>query len=253
VAAGAASGPDVQRRAVESGLLTELAAAPLRLRLDEIERRQSAWPQPLLAAHARALRAALSQAGTATEVELLSTHADACLDIEADWQTLFFAAQLAPLRAALNFAISPDEAGRGLRGASAIGRGLLGQAAAATLQGDLVQAVVRDHLADGAPDPGSDAVALRGEDGHGLLPLVRAWRAVAAARGVTVPRDRAGLQATLQRLAGLCLDGTTAAAPVVVQLWGVRCDARQASQLLAAPARPALPRWQGQGDAGDAV
>ncbi len=253
LAAGAGSGPDVQRCAVESGLLTELAAAPLWVRLAEIENRQGDWPQPLLAAHTRTLRVSLSQASTATELELLWNHAHACLDIEADWQRLFFATQLAPLRAALNFAISPAEAGRGLRGVSAISRGLLGQAPAATLHGALVQAVVHDHLADGAPDPGNDAVAWQGEDGHGLLPLLRAWWAVAASRAEKVPRDRVGLLSALQQLAGLCLDGTTAATPVVVQLWGVRSDAMQATQLLAAPARPALPLWQGTGDAGDAV
>ena len=253
LAAGASSGPDVQRRAVESGLMTELAAAPLRCRLDEIEQRQADWPQPLLAAHARALRAALPQAGTDTEVELLSAHADACLDVEADWQSLFFAAQLGPLRAALNFAISPAEAGRGLRGASAISRSLLGQAPAATLQGGLVQAFVHDHLAGDAEHPGGDAVAWRGEVGHALLPLLRAWRAVAASRGETVPHDRVGLPAALQQLAGGCLDATTAAAPVVVQLWGVRADATQAAQLLATPGRPPVPLWQVKGDADEAV
>jgi hypothetical protein len=253
LAAGAGSGPAVQRCAVESGLLTELAAAPLRVRLAEIESRQLDWPQPLLAAHTRSLRASLQQAGTATEIELLWTHAHACLDIEADWQTLFFATQLAPLRAALNFAISPAEAGRGLRGVAAISRGLLGQAPAATLQGALVQAFVQNHLAGGAPDPGNDAVAWQGEEGHGLLPLVRAWRAVAASRAKPVPGDGVGLLSALQRLASSCLDTTTAAAPVVVQLWGARSDARQAAQLLAAPGRPAVPLWMGKGDAGGAV
>jgi hypothetical protein len=253
LAAGAGSGPAVHRCAIESGLLTELAAAPLHVRLAEIEHRQLEWPQALLAAHARGLRATLPQAGTATEVELLWTHAHACFDIEADWQSLFFAAQLAPLRAALNFAISAAEAGRGLLGATAISRGLLGQAPAAALQGRLVQAVVHDHLAEGAPDPGNDAVAWLGEDGHGLRPLVRAWQAVAATRGEKVPRDRIGLLAALQQLGGRCLDGTSAVDPVRVQLWGVSSDARQATQLLAAPSRPALPLWQGTGDGGDAV
>jgi hypothetical protein len=253
LAAGASSGPDVQRFAVESGLLTELAAAPLRLRLAEIEERQGAWPQPLLAAHTRTLRTALSQAGTATELELLSTHADACLDIEADWQSLFFAAQLAPLGAALNFAISPAESARGLRGASAISRNLLGQAAAATLQGVLVQAVVQQHRVSGSPEQGSDAVAWRGEAGHGPLPLLRAWCAVAASRGAAVPADGAGLLAALQQLAGLCLDPKPAVAPVRVQLWGVQADALEAAQLLAAPCRPALPLWQEQDLAGGAV
>ncbi len=253
LAADAGSGPEVQRRAIESGLLTDMAVAPLRARLDEIEQRQADWPQPLLAAHARALRAALPQAGTATEVELLSVHADACLEVEADWQSLFFAAQLAPLRAALNFAISPAEAGRGLRGAAVISRGLLGQAPAATLQAGLVQAFVHDQLAGDAEQPGGDAVAWRGEVGHELLPLLRAWRAVAASRGETVPRDRVGLPAALQRLANGCLDATTHAAPVIVQLWGQRADATQAAQLLTAPVRPSVPLWQGMGDAGDAV
>jgi hypothetical protein len=253
LAVGAGSGPDVQRCAVESGLLTELAAAPLRVRLAEIETRQGVWPQPLLAAHTRALRTDLLQAGTATEVELLSTHADACLDIEADWQSLFFAAQLAPLGAALNFAISPSEAARGLRGASAISRHLLGQTAASTLQGVLVQKIVQQHRVSGSPEQGGDAVAWRGEAGHGLLPLLRAWSAVAASRGARVPQDLAGLLATLQHTAGLGLDPAPATAPVVVQLWGVRADAGHAEQLLASPCRPAVPLWQGRSVTGGAV
>ena len=253
LAAGAGSGPEVQLRAVESGLMTELAAAPLYARLDEIEQRQADWPQPLLAAHARALRTVLPQAGTPTEVELLWAHADACLDVEADWQSLFLAAQLAPLRATFNFAISPAEASRGLRGASAISSRLLGQVAAATLQGTLVQAFAQDHLVDGTTQPTGDAVATRGEVGHELLPLLRVWMAVAASRGETVPRDRIGLTAALQRLSGQCLDATTVAAPVVVQLWNVRVDAAHAAQLLATPGRPPVPLWQGQGEGGEAV
>jgi hypothetical protein len=206
-----------------------------------------------MAAHARSLRADLTQAGTATEVELLSTHADACLDIEADWQSLFFAAQGAPLGAALNFALSPTEAERGLRGASVICSCLLGQAPAATLHSALVQAVLQRHLAENAFGTGSDAVAWRGETGHGLLPLLSAWRAVAASRGVAVPQDRTGLTAALQPMTGLEPDATASAPPVVVQLWGQRADARDAAQLLAAPGRPALPLWQGPGDASDAV
>jgi hypothetical protein len=256
-AAGAGSGPDVQRCAVESGLLAELAAAPLRVQLAEIEKRQAVWPQPLLAAHARALRAALPLAGTATEVELLSTHADACLDIEADWQSLFFAAQLAPLGAALNFAISPADAARGLRGASAISRNLLGQAPAATLQGalvqSLVQALVHRHGIGSTTERASEAVAWHGEAGHALLPLLRAWSAVAASRSAAVPQDFAGLLAALQQVAGLCLDPTPAAAPVAVRLWGVRADAVHAAKLLAAPCRPVVPLWQGQGAAGGVV
>ena len=253
LAAGAASGPEVQLRAVESGLLTELAAAPLRCRLDAIEQRQAEWPQPLLAAHARALRAALPQAGTATEVELLSAHADACLDVEADWQSLFFAAQMGPLRAALNFGISPAEATRGLRGASAISRNLLGLAPAATLQGALVQALLQNHMLDGASCAGSDAVAWGGEAGHELLPLLRAWQALATVRDETAAGHRTGLPAALRQLAGRCLDTTTDAAPVVVQLWHVNADATQAAQLLVAPARPPLPLGQGKSDFGSAV
>ena len=269
LAAGAANGPEVQRCAIESGLLTELAVAPLRVRLAAVEQRQAAWPQPLLAAHARALRASLAQAGTATEAELRATHAEACLDVEADWQSLYFAAQGAPLVAALNFAIDPAEADRGLRGASAISRHLLGQAPAATLQGALVPALLQAHgqpqgqphgqahghdePADPPPARDSDDVAWRGEAGHGLLPLLRAWDAVTAARGAAMPPDSAGRLAALHRVAGACLDGTAPGTPVVVQLWGVRADAGQAAQLLAEPSRPAVPLGRAPGAAGDAV
>jgi hypothetical protein len=252
-AGGAASGPDVQRCAIESGLLTELTAAPLRVRLAEIEERQGEWPQPLLAAHTRALRAALSQADTATEVELLSTHADACLAIESDWQCVFLAAQGAPLVAALNFAISPAESARGLRGAAAISRNLLGQAPAVALQTPLVQAAMQHGLIDGGPDVNGDAAAWQGETGHGLLPLLNAWHSVAASRGLPVPRHLAGRLAELQGLASRCLDKREAAAPVVVQLWGVRANTLNAAQLLAAPGRPALAIWQSPADCDGAV
>jgi hypothetical protein len=256
VAAGAANGPEVQRCAIESGLLTELAAAPLLDRLAAIETRQARWPQPLLAAHARALRAALAQAGTSTEVEWVSTHAEACLAIEADWQLLFLAAQSAPLVAALNAAISPADAERGLRGASAISRHLLGQAPAATLRSPPVQAhlqaLAQIDRPGQAPDM-EDALVWRGEAGNGLLPLLRAWTVVAAARGQPVPEDVAGRLTALHRAAAVVLDGSPPATPVTVQLWGVRADAALAAQLLAAPGRPAGPLGSGPGAAGLAV
>jgi hypothetical protein len=92
--------PEAQLRFVEEGLLTALAAAPLRARARAGIERLAVWPDPLVERHWRALLDAVDAAATPTEVELASLYASACFAVEADWNAVLHATLLGPLRAA---------------------------------------------------------------------------------------------------------------------------------------------------------
>lgn len=245
--AGATNGPAVQRRLIESGLSAALAAAPVLVQLDTLEARQREWPQPLLAAHAAALRRSLAQARGDTEVEWLVAQAEACLAVEADWQDLLFGVALSPLQAALNRRLMRPLLGDGVDAAAqrafALAQQALGVDARAALQLPWLQDFVTRNAVCGLASGGGTDIAGRGEAGHALLPSLRAWRDVCAADGRPVAANGPGLLSALDALLEQAGGTPAPELPIRLQLWGRAEPAGHGGELLSAPARPALPGW----------
>jgi hypothetical protein len=228
VCAGADCAPEVERRLIDSRLPAALAAAPLLAQADAMAARQTAWPQPLLAAHAAGLQLALVQAHTAGEVELLATHAQACLDVEADALRLFWAAALAPVRTALRCALGAPGAASDLRRGVSLGRHLFGLGPRALLALPAAAALWHDNLlpALAAPDLGS----WQGEAGAELLPLLRAWQASSPGAAPSSLLD--ALHVT-----------EPAARPRRLQLWNRPLPLADWNGALGGPLRPPVPGW----------
>ncbi len=236
LAAGADCAPEVERRLVLSPLPAALAAAPLLAQAQALEARQAAWPQPLLAGHAAALRGGLAQAHTPVEVEQVAAHADACLAVEADAQRLFWAAAAAPVHAALRCALGAPGAAADLRRAVRLSHRLFGMGPRALHALPAQAALWHDNLlpALDAQDQG----AWQGECGADLLPLLRAWRALAPAAAVSLSRllDQTALAEPQAR---------PAAPPRRLQLWDTPVLLADWPAALGGALRPAIPGWHG--------
>ena len=243
-AAGASDVADVHRRLLAARLPAALAAAPQYVRIAELEQRQAIWPQGLLAAHAAQLRAGLRQAQTDTEVELLACHAQACLAIEADWQSLLYAVALAPLRAAAMVAICGPEAEPGLHQAVAVAHGLLGFGPRALLELPMMSAFVSGNLALALAQPARAIGAWRGEAGFEALRPLAAWAELAALQGAPPELGSGALVRTLRRLLDNVGAGEPPPAGAEIRRWG-RPLSPAAWGLWDDTLRPPLPGWAG--------
>jgi hypothetical protein len=222
--AAAATAPTPQHalaRFVGDGLLTAFAAAPLRARAADGLARQEVWADPLVEHHWRALLAALDQAVTPTEVELLASHADACLEVEADWNSLLLGSLFLPVRASCRVDARPadlelaaDLAYR-LHGLSA--RELLELPRVARFVDRLPTILSRDSLGD----------AFKGEAGFDVVVEARRWLEATG----SPPHPRATLRNLPLR----------AVEPQPVALWGETFELADLDAVLVAPPRPPIP------------
>jgi hypothetical protein len=230
--AGADCAPEVQRRLTASGLPAALAAAPLLAQADAMAARQARWPQPLLAAHAAGVRQVLAHAHTASEVELVAAHAQACLDVEADALRLFWAAALAPARAALRRALGAAGADADLRRATRLARSLFGLGPRALFELPDVASMWQHSLLPALS--AQDLDSWQGEAGGELLPLLRAWQAAnpgADGRRLFDPPAAAASRRQPRRLQLWCR-------PLPLAAWNAA---------LGGPLRPPIPGWTGEG------
>lgn len=216
--AGAPTGHDAAARLAAGGRLTDLAAAPLRERAEEVLERQAVWPDPLVAHHWRALLAGLDAARTPTEVELVSVHAEACFAVERDWNAIALEALLAPVRAC--FAGGLD------RSAAATCR-LTGLGGERLLELPRVRDFIDAILLPLAAHPPDALGAFDGEAGFDVV--------VAARSHLEEGGDR-DLRAALRRLC----DTARPARPQPFTLWGAEMDPEDLAEALARPPRPRL-------------
>jgi hypothetical protein len=215
----------------------EDSLAPLRAQAEEALERQSRWPDPLVVQHWRSLRHGLDHAHTPTEVELISVHAEACFEIEADWNIALLGSLLAPLRTACTWGWDGGpEARAALEVAAESTYALLGLGPRATVSlprvADFVAAVV------GAP---GELSAFAGEAGFEALGEARMWIAAMHDLGREAPGDPAAMRAALLAL----FDGARVAEPTAeprpVTLWGADLDLDDLHSELARGRRPPIP------------
>jgi hypothetical protein len=201
--------------------------------------RQSIWPDPFVAHHWRSLLAGLERARTPTEVELVGDHAEACFAVEADWNGLWMAVALAPLRAALRFGLFGDEARAEIAAAATICGQLFGRGPRAMLSAPRVEAFLRDNLSRtcdaNAPSPG----ARFGEAGFNVIGPARAWAATAGEPARLAPeRFAAEAKGLLERASKREPHPT---GQRWIQLWGRRAAPEACDELLRSGARPPVP------------
>jgi hypothetical protein len=225
------------------------AAAPLRAEAEARLARAGFWPDPLVEHHWRALLAALDEAVTAAEVELISEYSAACFAIEAGWNAALLATLFGPLRAACLWEASPEERYRdGLRRAALAAYELVGLGPRALLQSPRVADFVARVLTPmSTSDPGAFGAAA-GEAGFDTLLAARAWRAAARARGERDPGDpgdAGALQAALHESLDRAGIPEPRSKPLRLTLWGVEIEPDDLPAALAAPRRPALARVAG--------
>jgi len=192
-AAGAEDGADALALLIEGRSLTDLSAAPWRTRAAEGLAHQAAWPDPLVAHHWNHLVAALDAAATPTEVDFATLHADACFAVERDWNTVFHAVLLAPMRAA--YLGHPERAAAVAHGITGLGPRALTATPRAV---EFLEAIIATE---------DDVLALEGEAG---------FEAVQAARfaDTVVAPDFGALE-------------EPAADPKPAVLWGTEIDIRK--------------------------
>ena len=225
-AAGARTPQAVMAAWTEADLLAALAAAPVRAHAEATLARQAVWPEPVLAAGARALLDDLSGTRTGTDVDLVSMHHGACAAIEADWNGALGGALLAPVEAAAIAGWDPGAAAI-VAPALATARALTG-AAGALLAVPRVQTLARVIAArdDLPPELG----AWLGEQGHAAVGEARAWFAV---RGIAA-RDEVAVRAALRE----AWRDPPAGEPRAVRLWDTEVAL---DDLARVPARPPVP------------
>ncbi len=239
--------PELLRRLTADRIPAAIAAAAGVPELDAIEARQLQWHEPLLARHARSLRAALLEVRSLTEVELVTGHADACLAIEADWNRLLMASLLAPLHAAALVAVFGTEAVPGLHRAARMAHALLGLGPRALLQSPALATDLADRLLP-ALRQGGEHGSRFGEAGRELLAPLHGWAAAVGSRG-------AGAWADARSLASACIDvldrHAVAEPPPVaceLRLWRRTGSAAQPDRLIATSSRPPIPGWGAAAD-----
>ena len=168
-AAAAADGEDAADALAilaERNLLTGLTAAPWRVQAERGLAHQAEWPDVLVEHHWTSLTAALDEARSPTEVELVTMHADACFAVERDWNAAFHVVIVAP---ALGAYIG--DAGGAVRMAHAV----TGLGPAALTATPRVQQLLA-HCLGGA----QLGVGREGEAGFELLQAILATEATAA-------------------------------------------------------------------------
>jgi hypothetical protein len=231
---------------VADAAAAERAAAPLRAEAQARLARAGFWPDPLVEHHWRSFLAALDEAATAGEVELISEYWAACFAIEAGWNAALLATLLGPLRAACLWGANPEERYRdGLRRAALAAHELVGLGPRALLRNPRVAAFVARVLQPMTTRDRGAFGAAAGEAGFDALLAARAWRATARARGEPDPGDAAGLQAALQSLFDRAGIDEPEPKPLPLTLWGVEIDPGALPAALTAPNRPPLPGLAG--------
>lgn len=184
VADSAATPQDALVEFVTSGLLVRLAAAGTHARATSALERQAFWPDPVTERHWRALRDDLERAQTATEVELVTFHAAACLAVESDWNLLRHGALTAPLVAALAHDLEPDpRRAAAVRQAATASHALTGLGPRASLSDPIVAGLI-------GRDPGA-AGTEEGEAGYELVTALRGWSETTGERADAVALERA--------------------------------------------------------------
>ena len=221
-----ADAPDVialQCRLIEARIPAILAAAARLPELDAIDARQALWPEPLLARHARSLRAALAAAHTVTEVELVSLHAEACLAIEADWNRLLMTSLLAPLQAAAMVAVFGAQAEVGLQRAASVSHELLGLGPRALLRSPALAEFLSQRLLPAVDEAGEHG-SWNGEAGRELLAPLRGWMAMRSAAGISSTDPRQLVAACVD-----LLDRCAIAEPAPAERHASRCGGKPAA------------------------
>jgi len=217
-ALGADSGHEAAARLASGGRLTELVAAPQRVRAQDALERQAIWPDPLVAHHWHSLLHGLEGARTPTEVELVLAHAEACFAIERDWNALMLETLLGPLRAA--FAGQAGPAGALTEQLTGVGGHRL-----------LALPRVRAHL-DAVLEP----LAMRPPGALGAFEGEAGFELVVAARTHLVEGGDPDLRAVLRDRLGA--GGEAPARPFA--LWRVGVDPGDLEKALTRPCRPRL-------------
>lgn len=217
-------------------LPASLAAAPLRAQAENGLARQSAWPDPLMEHHWRALLQELDQARTVTEVEFAVAREEACFAVEACWNVVFLTSLLGPVREACRFGwASTDAARRGAHDAANTSYALSGLGPRALLDVPRVSAFLTHCLARFAGQPPPELGAFWGEAGFDALEQARGWVAIQRVYGDEVLRN---VRASLVALYDRARLPEPAAASRPVQLWGEGFTMDGLGAALARPPRP---------------
>jgi hypothetical protein len=243
--AAAAAAPSPQHalaRFVADGLLTELAAGPVRAQAEESLERQQVWPDPLVERHHRRMLDALGDVRTTTEVDLVATHAGACFSVEADWNLLYLSSLFGPLRAACTLGADDGVAARtNLHRAADVTYRLLGLTPWSLLTAPRVADFIARILAPLAVRESLSIGAFRGEGGFDFLGEARVWVAVARAGGGWKELDA---RIAAERMAALCERAGLAErtpSPRAVTLWRVAVASEDPWGDPRSPRRPPIP------------
>ncbi len=232
-ARGATTPQGVLAAWTEADLLADFAAAPVRANAEATLARTERWPDPILAAGARALLADLSGIRTGCDVDLVSVHHGGCAAIEADWNYALGAALLAPIDAtAIAGWDRSRQAASSIAASWRVAHELAG-AGASLLAIPRVDTVVRAIA--GHATRGDDFGAWLGEIGHTTFGEARAWFGV---RGLTV-----GTAAEVAAALTAAWGTPPAVVARSVRLWGwdLALD-----ELDRPPPRPAVPGRSGR-------